>query len=321
MSGTIILLIVVLNIGIPKIAGMIIAMDKALFILSAAGFLCALILKCIRWQVLISPLGVKDTILSAYSYNFGQLINEILPTGSGEIARILIIKRKYDIGFISLVPAILIERFYDIVLLFIVSALLVSRYLNPVFVVILVTFIFVIVLIFIKPSLLQLISMALNTIKQNSNNIANLLHFISQKIDEMTRSIEFYHKRWTVMLVNAFLTIISWAVFELISHYLLLRGFGFSIPILTLFGALSVSWILGSFSMLPGGIGVFETAYALVLSSFGIPFEVGVSMAVLYRITICLLIACLTGIFYIINIKNSKSSVSSNINNFLEHKL
>ena len=58
---------------------------------------------------------------------------------------------------------------------------------------------------------------------------------------------------------------------------------------MNLLGIVAMSWILGTISFIPGGLGAREVVYALMLSKFGISFNLGMSVAIIYRVIIYIL--------------------------------
>ena len=64
-------------------------------------------------------------------------------------------------------------------------------------------------------------------------------------------------------------------------------------------GIVAISWILGTISMLPGGLGAREVVYALALSNAGVQFEIGLAIAMIYRSLVYILFALMAGIAYL----------------------
>jgi len=301
--GGLILIAFLLKTGVATVLHVLLAVDCRYLALSVMAFTCTLLLKGYRWHLFLKPVGIHDLRLSMYSYYFGQMINEILPTGSGEIARISVIKQKHNISFLSLIPSVLLERFYDVVILLIISIAFASMYLNLFIVAVMAAAIIFTIFIFIKPSFLKNISSHIKSWSTGPALLIKFLNLMSLKINELVVSIDFYNRSRSIILINLILTVLSWVIFELFSQYFLLLGFGVSVPLIGLLGVIAISWILGAASMLPGGIGVMEIAYALVLSGLGVPFETGVSAAILYRVTICTLIGLMGLTSYYSNLR------------------
>jgi len=78
------------------------------------------------------------------------------------------------------------------------------------------------------------------------------------------------------------LTVVAWSL-EVAGQMFLLQGFGLQIGFFEVFALATVSWIVGTFSFLPGGLGAREAAFAFLASLLNYPFAIVFTMALLYR--------------------------------------
>ncbi len=219
-----------------------------------------------------------------------------------EIARIAIIKGKKDLKFMEIVPAILLERLYDIILLLILSVALAAIFINNLILAALIIILGFLGILFIKPSIIEWLAGVFKVKTQRLEIIARHCSFVADKAIEMSKSIAFYNKNRSLLLTNLLLTLIAWIGFEAVSQYILLDALGVHISFLSLLGIVAVSWVLGTVSMLPGGLGAREVVYALALTGVaaGISFDTAFAIAMVYRAMVYVLFAILLSTQYLI---------------------
>jgi uncharacterized protein (TIRG00374 family) len=75
---------------------------------------------------------------------------------------------------------------------------------------------------------------------------------------------------------------LSWGC-EAFALYLILMGFGMTVPVLTVFSIYGLSTIIGVLSMMPGGVGGVEAAMLFLLSIIGFSAESSVAPVILIR--------------------------------------
>jgi hypothetical protein len=83
----------------------------------------AMILRGIRWNMLLEPIGHKaDTWTNIHAVAFGYLMNNLIPR-SGEVARCGLVNRAEHIPINKLVGTVILERVVDVVILVLVISL------------------------------------------------------------------------------------------------------------------------------------------------------------------------------------------------------
>jgi uncharacterized protein (TIRG00374 family) len=88
--------------------------------------------------------------------------------------------------------------------------------------------------------------------------------------------------RKQILLIAALLTLFAW-VSEAFGHKIVLLSMGYDIPTMSVLPIIAVSWIIGIFSFLPGGLGTRDTAFSILLNMQGVPIEISMSAALIYR--------------------------------------
>ena len=287
-----------LKIGPGTILGNMVNANILLIILATLLLACSITMKGLRWHLLVKPVGVASAKTSAYSYFLGQMTNELLPMGSGELVRIAILKQRYTLGFLRIVPAIVLERFLDLALLLLLSMVLVAALLN----LLLVGFLLVVLIAFmafiLKPEFFKALILNLPVLSSGKGVLSRTYSLLKVKLMELCDSMTFYGRRKSLLFTSAIMTVVAWIGLESTSQYVLTTGFGIHVSFVTIVGVVAVSWVLGIASLLPGGLGTREAVYAIALSSTGVPFEIGISIAMLYRAIEYVLYAALAGAIY-----------------------
>ena len=93
--GMIIIILLLLKIGLAEFYENLVNADHIFTILSLAVFSLAVALKGIRWHSLFGETGLKNDIKI---YLIGQSVNQIAPTGSGELTRAYVARNKFGIN-------------------------------------------------------------------------------------------------------------------------------------------------------------------------------------------------------------------------------
>lgn len=285
----------IVKIGYIEIINSLNNVNKYYLAISAVVLFMAMVVKSIRWHFILKPLGINSKKISSGSYFIGQATNEILPTGSGELARLIILKKHTNKSLISFAPAIVLERFYDLFLLLLLSIFFAYSEESGIALLILLLIVVLVGLIFIKPELI-IFPIRFVSFFENKNNLSKYAIFFKNKLIETQYGLCRYQNNSRLLFFIFILTVVSWIFLETFSHYLLLIGFGIKIPYLSLLGIVAISWILGTLSMLPGGLGAREVVYALMLVKFGVVLSMGLAIAMVYRGIVYLLFGSLAAI-------------------------
>ncbi len=289
----------IFKIGISELINSISNANKYYLFVSAAILFITMLIKSLRWHFILKPLGVINSKIAFGSYFIGQATNEILPTGSGELARLTILKKHTNKSYTWFSPSVILERLYDMFLLLILSISLANTTESSFALLTLISIIGLVGIIFIKPKFID-VPIKICRFLEGKNILSKLVNILSAKFLEIQRGLRSYQKNTRVLIMTFILTAISWIFFETLSHYVLLLGFGIKIPYMSLLGIVAISWILGTISMLPGGLGAREAVYTFMLTKFGVAFGTGMAVAVVYRGIIYVLFGSLAAIFIVI---------------------
>ena len=293
LLGLVVIAALALKAGVSHLIDMILGIDPVLVIASAGLLAIATLLKAFRWYLLIKEKG-----MAIYSYFMCQTTNVLLPAGCGELLKIALLKGKNGTTFINFLPGITLEAAMDIALLLILSSLLATVFLDELTTVVLLLLLIACAVMVLKPSLLYGISRQACKLKK-FRLLSPAIEFTTVRLDEFIRSMEFYSGNKKLMAQCMLLTILAWVVMEPLSQYVLFLDFHINVSYASLLAAVAISMILGIMSLLPGGIGARDLVFAMVMAGSGTPFEICLSIAMIYRMIAYVLFPALTVLIYL----------------------
>ena len=206
------------KLGPSRIIGLTAGANLYMVLLAGLLLVSAMALKSLRWHLLLKPLGSGNFRVSSYSYFLGQITNEILPTGSGEIVRIAVLKQWSAVRFMNVVPAILVERFLDVTLLLLLSIFLMTVFLNEIVIILLLGSLFASMLFILKPDIMKTIARYLSGFVSGKGLISRMFLLLMGKLIELSDSMLFYSRRRDVLFVGALITGVSWIGLECASQ-------------------------------------------------------------------------------------------------------
>lgn len=274
--GITIIFILMYRIGFNEIAESL-SHANLKYILIAAGFIGIVVaLKGIRWQLLFNKLNFLSSLKI---YFIGQAVNEIAPTGSGELTKIFIAKKRYGIPKrFTLVSAVMV-RLCDIIYLiviasfgvFFIQGVSVTKIIIPLVLIVLFS------IIILKPQIIKYFRAFLHAANKK------ILLKLSAYLKDFQIALFRYHtENKSALAIGLVLTVGAW-IADGFSHLFILKAFGQSISYFNLLIVIAVAWFLGIFSFLPGGLGVREGIYVYLLDLQGIGPSIGLAIILVQR--------------------------------------
>ncbi len=230
----------------------------------------------IRWSVLLKNYHIDIPIKDSLLIYLAGFTFSISPGKSGELIKSIFLKNKFNIDRSISVPIIFVERFYDILALIVIILFGISflgiEFL-PVIVLSLIIISFTLLLIYSKSKFNYFV------------RFASRFKFLQKFITPLENSHTVIRKSVTpkIFCISTLLTIV-YRLIEAFSVYLVLLGFGIDlIPYFELTSMYSASIILGSISMIPGGLGITEGSLASLMSLQGIAFSTALVLVIIIR--------------------------------------
>lgn len=244
------------------VAGTIIKANITLLIPAVLVSVLTLLIKIIRWKVLVTNISLRD---SAFSFLPALFIANFTPARIGEPVRSYFLKRITGHPISSSLPRVIIERVLDIsslIILSIMGILLFGFGLE-----------YPILGIAMLAAFIVLIVLVLRSRKAVSKLIGILLRLFS--FHKKARGLErgeitekFYNgmriqKR--TLLAALLLSLLIW-ILEGLVFYLVMVSLNIELPFLFIVAVFAFSILMGTISFLPGGIGSTEFVFVLILS-------------------------------------------------------
>ena len=94
-----VLIILVLNVGVGDVIRAVSFADRYLLFASFLLLVLTMMIKNLRWNFLLKKVSRCGFRKSSLIYFIGQLTNEVMPIGSGELVRIYWVKREDRTSF------------------------------------------------------------------------------------------------------------------------------------------------------------------------------------------------------------------------------
>lgn len=255
-------------------------------------------IRTIRWCFFIKQIDNRVPLKSSVLYYLAGFAFIFSPARLGEIFKSTYIKRDFGISISKTATIVLVERLYEIIgIIMILSIGLSLIEFNLIILAIpFVILIFMIIILLNKKFFVRLFEYLskINWIKKLTPNLE-----------------ESYETAFRLMKPKSICVGISTSFFVIllqsITIFLIITGLEQDMEFEKMLVIYPTSMFISAISMIPAGIGVFEGSLIGLLVYFEIPFEIGITTAVLVR-----LIA--TGLFGVIGIVFLKIVSKRNIN-------
>lgn len=244
-----------------------------------AGFV--LFLKAYRWHILLLDSGYKAEISrSCVSMFMGLFVGTFTPGKVGEPVRAYFLKKMTGDRMSGTVPLVIVERLADVVLLVLVSIYSVFVFMSEADAGKLHFFeIFVFATFVVLCSVFVLMNK-----KVVFFLVGKLTYFFRLKVDLdiFYLTLSRVKKRmfmWRLMVA----TVVVW-FFEGLVLYVSLLAVGLFLSPLFCFVVVSVSFLVGAITFLPGGLGSLEAALIFLLSLSALDVNAVVAGVIIYRV-------------------------------------
>ncbi|MCG3211637.1 MAG: hypothetical protein FOGNACKC_05283 [Anaerolineae bacterium] len=274
-----------------------------------AMVLLGVVIRAVRWQILLDAIGVRVSIGELTSiYFIGFLFNNLLPSGlGGDAIRVIELNRHSERGA-DAVTSVLVDRFVGLSALQLIAlvALLADWGAVPLSVAYFTVAIFIVGMV----GGFLLINRPLYQALQNRFRLFRLATSIKW-IGNLFESFQRYPlpalgKSYLVSLVfNITLILTNLFIGQGLGAQASLVHYAVFVPITSIVLLLPISF---------AGLGVRETAYSQLFGQVGVPAEVAVSMSLLYYVFGNIVTGVIGGVIYLSRSARDLVSEKSNIN-------
>lgn len=248
----------------------------SLFLLAFIVFYLSILLRGLRWNVLLKNIGFRGTNTAAVEILFlSWFANVLVPAKLGDIYRAYLIRKNYDFSMLKTFGSIYSERVFDMIFLFLLFGLsgLISfkAKLPP----------NVVNMLIISFSMATLLILLLLIMKHSRRLIKKVVPKRFSRFYDLFEEGALLSLKQIPLVSSC--TIGIW-VLECGSLFLVVHAINIHIGVpIIVFVALAAS-LLTTLPITPAGLGAVEGAMVIILSLFGIGTDVGVSIAILGRL-------------------------------------
>ena len=220
------------------------------------------IFRFFKWDYYLNCIGINIKKKDSLVIFFSGLTMSVTPAKLGEVFKSYLLKELNDTGMSKSVPIVFAERATDIIGLVILASIGFSAfgYGKEVLLIVMAFILFVIVIIQSKNICLRMI------------DYAGRISFVSKYAKNLYTLYESAYTLFSLknVLIAVLISVISW-FFVCIELFVILKGFGVDVSLLTSMFIFSFSTIAGAVSMIPGGLGVIEGCMTGLLVMDGTP--------------------------------------------------
>ncbi len=245
-----------------------------------------IILKALRWRVILSQRKVLSIRRAVTLFSAGQILNIMMPVLTGQVGRIFLFSKKEKIRKTFIFSTILLEVIFDalslVVFLYLTSLAFAfpEKYREMSRILFIVTSIIVIALYVLIHHRQKIENFWEKILKKKS---PSLYVGVKKFIRSFTRGMELL-KSSQHLLSSMLYSIISWGLHALVVYFLLL-SFGLDLPFAAAAAVMIINTLAVMIPVTPGNAGTFELA---VSSSLAV-FAVGRTDAVLFALALHLI--------------------------------
>lgn len=253
-----------------------------------------------KWNYYLSVLNIKLNKKDSFLIFMSGLLMSVTPGKIGELLKAYLVKTVNKTPVSLTAPIIFAERatdFLSLTILALIGAYIYDYGRNAALVI----------------TILILIGTFILTNRRLFDSIMSILSkikFVENRIESIER---LYHSTYTLLkvkplLIAILISVVSWG-FECYGYYLVINNFSETIDISWSFFSYSFSTIVGAVSMLPGGLGVTEGSFLLMLTSKGLSANDAAASTFITRVA-TLWFAVLVGVIAVIFFQRKFGKVS-----------
>lgn len=266
-------------------------------------FIFSIFLRSNIQKILLEQIGIKLSIKENMLLFFAGLSMIITPGGSGQMIKSYLLKEKYDCPIMKSLPLVFFERFYDLLgicIVILATLIFIFSIESLVIVSVLIIILSVLVLIIKNQNFSQKIYSKLKKIKFLSNLLPDYSTFQESMLIMSNRST----------VLKASISIIFITLLDGVLIYFGFLALDVDIGYLKSIQIYYTSLLLGALSFVPGGVGVMEGSFTVLLSKENLVLPLIISIVIFVRLTTIWLATGLGVIFsYVFSKKNSENNL------------
>ena len=271
-------------------------------------------LRSYRWGIILQPMEKIDQISLFSVTSVGFFAIAAIPARLGELARPYLISKRSSIKMSSALGTIIIERILDSFIVLTIALIVILLTDLPywiiqssiiLFLMALAVFSFVLFLILKREKALKFINAILNKLPGKlANKVDKLIHHFIDGLQVVTNI--------KLILYLFVLSALIWLL-DVLAIYILLKDFGFNLPVLASFVVMIILIVGIAIPTAPGYIGNWHFACVLALNLFGLAKADALSFAVVYHF-LSMIIVVVLGIAFLPFNKFTISDMTNEMN-------
>jgi len=262
------------------------------------------VLRFYKWDYYLSLIKVKLNKIDSFYIFMSGLVMSVTPGKLGEFLKAYLVKEKTEIPMSKTSPVIIVERLTDSIAFILIS--LIGAYIfeyGMVITLIITAVIITLIILLTSPKLLILV---LHNLEKSSK-----LRKYIVKIENAYKSIQVLLKP-SVLFSMTLVSVVAWFA-ECLGYYFILRNFGIEINLMWASFSYAFANIVGTVSMLPGGLGITEGSLTFLLIEKGVSKATSVTTTFIVRV-LTLWFAVLVGLIALSLLHRRNKNCCNNFN-------
>ncbi len=236
-------------------------------------FITAILLKHLRWAIFLNSVNVDVGFFNALKIYLAGLSLCVTPARIGDFIKSILMKDKFATKHSEIVPVIFMERVTDVLALGSLILIGISVIFGEMHHFLLLMLFWIIVTVLLKHELLidSMLRFFLRPFKRKFKIGIGVVHENLMKLSKPK-----------VLLSGTVLDVFAWFM-ESTIFYLIVISAGYHLSIWNSVLIVSAGILLGSISMIPAAIGIFEVGAIGALSFWGLPTSEAGAIILMYR--------------------------------------
>jgi len=229
-----------------------------------------------KWDYYLKLIKVKLNKIDSFYIFMSGMVMSVTPGKLGEFLKAFLVKEKTGIPMSKTSPVIIVERLTDSIAFIIIS--LVGAYIFSYGMVISLIITAVLIVLIILLTSPKLFIYVLHYLERSSK-----LNKYVVKIENAYNSIQLLLKP-SVLFSMTLVSVVAWFA-ECLGYYFILRNFGIEINLMWASFSYAFANIVGTVSMLPGGLGITEGSLTFLLIGKGVSKATSVTTTFIVRVS------------------------------------
>jgi glycosyltransferase 2 family protein len=241
-----------------------------LLILSSLTFLA----RFYKWNFYLHKLKIKMSTRNSYIVFMSSLIMLATPGALGELFKSYLVKQITGEQISKTAPIVFSERITDLISAIIIALTGAIIFGYGIFIMGILIIIFIFLIIFIGSKSISLWFI----------NLFSKIKFLHKYLEKINVAYESFHSllKGKSLFYMLFISIISW-LFECLSFYIILRSVSIDVSLGWATFAYAFGTIIGSMTMLPGGVGITDSSFIFLIVQKGFPKNEAIAATFIIR--------------------------------------